>query len=126
VADGRPHYHDPDCAVLASSGPPEPVPFAQAVADGFTPCPGCQATDATPPQPERPPQPEQQPEPGPEAAAQPPQPASPLAEVWVVAGRPRYHLADCMIIGEQGAVVRTLSDARSEGFKPCSLCDPPA
>lgn len=105
VIDGWPHYHARECAVLASSGQPEPVPFAQAVADGFTPCPACRAAA----------------EPGPE----PVPPASPLAEVWVVPGRPRYHQAGCMIIGEQGAVARTLSDARSEGFKPCSLCDPP-
>lgn len=105
VTDGWPHYHDSGCAALASSGRPEAVPLAQAQADGFTPCPACRATVVAEPE---------------------PAPASPLTEVWVVPGRPRYHLAGCMIIGEQGATARSLADARNEGFKPCSLCDPPA
>jgi hypothetical protein len=110
VVDGWPHYHDRECAVLATSGPSEPVPFAQAVADGFTPCPACGRPESAPAPPE------------PDATTVP---ADPLAEVWVVPGRPRYHLAGCMIIGEQGAVARSLAGAREEGFRPCSLCDPP-
>ncbi len=41
VVDGRPRYHRPGCASVAGE-PAAPIPYSQAVADGFTPCPRCQ------------------------------------------------------------------------------------
>jgi hypothetical protein len=69
-----------------------------------------------------------EPEPG---AAEEPAGAEPApaasggpGDVWVVPGRPRFHLQDCMIIGDQGAIAVPLAQAVDDGFKPCSLCEP--
>jgi hypothetical protein len=47
-------------------------------------------------------------------------------EVWVIDGRPRYHLADCAIIKGQEAEPIPYSQATEDGFMPCSLCEPNA
>ncbi len=67
-----------------------------------------------------------EPEPDVAEPAEPEQPATApsLGEVWVVPGRPRYHLQGCMIIGDQEAVALPLEQAVDDGFKPCSLCEP--
>ena len=44
VVDGFPHYHRADCGEL-SGLPAEAIPHAQAVEDGFAPCPVCQLSD---------------------------------------------------------------------------------
>lgn len=47
-------------------------------------------------------------------------------DVWVVDGRPRYHLSDCLIIKGQGAEPIPYPQATEDGFMPCSLCEPNA
>jgi hypothetical protein len=56
----------------------------------------------------------------PAAAAQ----SAARGDVWVVPGRPRFHVQGCMIIGDQDAVAVPLEQALDDGFKPCSLCEP--
>ena len=60
--------------------------------DGFSPCPDCRPDAAAPAD-------TATPAPAPEARG--PEPAKAAGTVWVVDGRPRYHLADCMIIKDQ-------------------------
>jgi hypothetical protein len=48
------------------------------------------------------------------------------AEVVVVDGRPRYHLADCPHLAGRETVPLPVSEARESGFTPCSLCKPDA
>ncbi|PZS19479.1 MAG: hypothetical protein DLM57_04055 [Pseudonocardiales bacterium] len=47
-------------------------------------------------------------------------------EVWVIDGRPRYHLGDCAIIKGQDAEAIPFEQATEDGFMPCSLCEPQA
>jgi hypothetical protein len=47
-------------------------------------------------------------------------------EVWVIDGRPRYHLGDCAIIKGQDAEPIPYEQATEDGFMPCSLCEPHA
>jgi hypothetical protein len=58
------------------------------------------------------------PEPAPHASA------APDGEVWVIDGRPRYHLADCAIIQGQDAEPIPFEQATEDGFMACSLCEP--
>lgn len=44
--------------------------------------------------------------------------------VWVVDGRPRYHLADCRSLEGRTPEGVPLAQAVEDGFTPCSLCDP--
>ena len=44
--------------------------------------------------------------------------------VWVIDGRPRYHLASCLIIKEQQTLAIPRSQALEDGFLPCALCEP--
>jgi hypothetical protein len=46
--------------------------------------------------------------------------------VWVIDGRPRYHLATCAIIQGQDAEPIPFEQATEDGFMPCSLCEPNA
>jgi outer membrane biosynthesis protein TonB len=84
-----------------------------------------------PAQPEPAPPEPAQPEPAQPEPAQPepaqPEPAQPepvAGEVWVIDGRPRYHLADCAIIAGQNAEPIPFEQADEDGFMPCSLCEP--
>jgi hypothetical protein len=45
-------------------------------------------------------------------------------QVWVIDGRPRYHLGDCAIIKGQDAEAIPYEQATEDGFMPCSLCEP--
>ena len=47
-------------------------------------------------------------------------------DVWVIDGRPRYHLGDCAIIKGQDAEAISFEQATEDGFMPCSLCEPHA
>lgn len=47
-------------------------------------------------------------------------------DVWVVDGRPRYHLSGCATIAGQQAEQIPLAQAEQDGFIPCSLCAPSA
>lgn len=55
-----------------------------------------------------------------------PAPEAADLEVWVIDGRPRYHLANCAIIKGQDAEPIPFSQATEDGFMPCSLCEPNA
>ncbi|HEY3715402.1 MAG TPA: hypothetical protein VGL39_12810 [Jatrophihabitantaceae bacterium] len=121
VVDGRPDYHVQDCRSLKiaagqSAGEADEIPRAQAVEDGFSPCPDCRPDGSAPAD-------------TPTRAAQAAQAAEPAAadasgSVWVVDGRPRYHLADCMIIKDQEAEEISLEQAAEDGFMACSMCEP--
>ena len=52
--------------------------------------------------------------------------ASDADEVWVIDGRPRFHLGDCAIIKGQDAEPIPYDQATEDGFMPCSLCEPHA
>jgi hypothetical protein len=60
------------------------------------------------------------------AAPEPASAASAAAdgEVWVIDGRPRYHLVDCAIIQGQDAEPIPFEQATEDGFMACSLCEP--
>jgi hypothetical protein len=45
-------------------------------------------------------------------------------DVWVIDGRPRYHLLQCVIIQGQDAEPIPFDQAIEDGFMPCSLCEP--
>ena len=45
-------------------------------------------------------------------------------DVWVIDGRPRYHLEGCAIIKGQDAEPIPWEQATEDGFMPCSLCEP--
>jgi len=117
VIDGRPRYHLRHCPVV-SGDDAEQIPYAQALADGFVACPSCLpqlAGGAADPAGE------------PVGETSPAAPADPTGEqVWVVDGRPRYHVADCMIIEGQPVQAIPLTQATEDGFMPCSLCEPAA
>ena len=99
VADGFPDYHLPGCRVLADL-PGEPIPFEQAIEDGFTPCAACRPTA-----------------PGGRAGAS-------AADVWVVDGRPAYHRRDCADIVGVGPEAIPHRQAVEDGFVPCPHCTP--
>lgn len=105
VVDGQARYHAAGCSELDASA--MAVPRAQAVADGFSPCPICQAEEATP-----------------GSGAPVAESAGPLSEVWVVDGRPRYHRAGCVILEDQPVELVPRAQAVEDGFQPCSMCNP--
>jgi hypothetical protein len=121
VVDGRPDYHVEDCrslkiAASQQKAEGEQIPRAQAVEDGFSPCPDCRpdgaaSADAIADAPA---------DDAPEAPAEPTAPDT----VWVVDGRPRYHLAGCLIIKDQDAEEIPLEQANEDGFMACSMCTP--
>jgi hypothetical protein len=152
VIDGRPDYHRKDCSRV-SRGAAEEIPRAQAVQDGFSACDQCNPDTVETDEPatdksasdeaatDKPATDEPDAAPAAEPAAvaldkaQPaatePEAAAPSAEpdaepsrVWVVDGRPRYHLQACMIIKDQDAEPIPLSQATEDGFMPCSMCEP--
>lgn len=45
-------------------------------------------------------------------------------DVYVVDGRPRYHLQDCPHLADREVVPLPVAEAREAGFTPCSLCKP--
>jgi hypothetical protein len=45
-------------------------------------------------------------------------------DVFVVDGRPRYHLVDCPHLAGREQIPLPVSEAREAGFTPCSLCKP--
>ena len=94
---------------------PRTIPLAQAIEDGFAPCSDLQArTDV--------------PQAGSAGASGPGQPASahdgaPL-QVWVIDGRPDYHLAGCSQLADGDGEVVPRAQAVEDGFQPCSACRP--
>ena len=51
-------------------------------------------------------------------------PDADAGDVWVIDGRPRYHLGTCPIIQGQDAEPIPFDQAVEDGFMPCSLCEP--
>src|SRR4051812_8512692 len=94
VVDGRPQFHRQPCALLTGL-PSEPVPYAQAVEDGFVECDTC----------------------GPVLAPQD-------TQVWVVDGRPEYHRAGCTRVSGAEAEAIPSAQAVADGFIPCASCRP--
>jgi hypothetical protein len=45
-------------------------------------------------------------------------------DVYVVDGRPRYHLQDCPHLADREVIPLPVPEAREAGFTPCSLCRP--
>jgi hypothetical protein len=45
-------------------------------------------------------------------------------DVFVVDGRPRYHLEDCPHLADREVIPLPVPEAREAGFTPCSLCKP--
>ncbi len=114
VVDGRPDYHLDNCEQLAGLDA-ETIPRGQAVGDGFRPCATCRPDDPR----------------GPGTAAAPaaeaparPGVADPASTVWVIDGRPRYHVEDCLIIKDQDAAPTSIAQASEDGLMPCSMCEP--
>jgi hypothetical protein len=65
-----------------------------------------------------------EPESAPASAAAPEPIVADEGDVWVIDGRPRYHLATCAIIQGQDAEPIPFEQATEDGFMPCSLCEP--
>jgi hypothetical protein len=108
VVDGLPEYHVFGCATLAAAA--EPIPYDQAISDGFMPCTSC----------------------NPDASVfqtPPPDAQTPAAltvdEVWVMDGEPDYHLLICSMLDDRAEAV-PYPQAVEDGFAPCELCDPDA
>jgi hypothetical protein len=113
VVDGRPDYHADGCRTLKTAAAQgeteaEQIPRAQALEDGFTQCPDCRPDGAA------------------EITSGPATGGAHRAEgtVWVVDGRPRYHLQDCLTIKGQQAEAIPREQASEDGFMPCSMCEP--
>lgn len=47
---------------------------------------------------------------------------APTSIVHVVPGRKRFHLKNCRLVTEHSTEELTLTEAREEGFTPCSVC----
>lgn len=47
-------------------------------------------------------------------------------EIFVVDGRPRYHLFSCEFLDGREAIPLLVGEAREDGFTPCALCTPDA
>ncbi|UQX87181.1 hypothetical protein M6D93_12820 [Jatrophihabitans telluris] len=72
----------------------------------------------------------------PAAAAEAPEPEPAMADteaplrrhgddlVWVLDGRPRYHVRSCGFLNGRPVESIPLSQAVEDGFTPCALCDP--
>jgi hypothetical protein len=46
-------------------------------------------------------------------------------DVWVVDGRPRYHRPDCAFISDKPTVAIPITQAVTDGFTACTICQPP-
>jgi hypothetical protein len=118
VVDGRPDYHADGCRTLRTAAAQseteaEQIPRAQALEDGFTPCPDCRPDGAAPASTTPI-----------DSTASDASEAAPAGTVWVVDGRPRYHLQDCLTIKGQQAEAIPVEQAAEDGFMPCSMCEP--
>ncbi|WP_033346099.1 hypothetical protein [Catenuloplanes japonicus] len=80
--------------------------------------------DPVPPQREPVEDPEDEPEPQPVTAAETARVARMTADVYVVDGRPRYHLAGCVHLMDKEAEPLPVNEASELGFTPCGLCEP--
>ena len=103
VVDTLPLFHREDCAAIQNLDS-EAISYAQAVGDGFTECTVCKPSPS----------------------------ASQVEQVWVVDGRPDYHLEDCRSLkvaaSQQGNEPDQIPRAQAveDGFSPCPDCRPDA
>lgn len=100
-------YRDEDFPGYGASEPEQPV-----------------RRDPVPPQREPVEDPEDEPEPQPVSAAETARVARMTADVYVVDGRPRYHLAGCVHLMDKEAEPLPVNEASDLGFTPCGLCEP--
>jgi hypothetical protein len=139
VVDGFPDYHRSECVELIGL-PTEPVPFDQAVEDGFAPCGTCRpgesaGSESAEPEGAEPegaeptraePTRAEPTRAGLESAGAAPTlstaPTEASSAVYFVPGRPRYHARDCLIIKGQNVQAVPAEQAARDGFLPCSLC----
>ena len=125
VADGYPEYHVDGCSELAGLES-EPVPYEQAVEDGFQPCVVCNpdrfyadgGTGA--------PSGEAAGSAAPAEAAQAEPAAGESRDVWVVDGFPDYHREDCPTLVGLDSEPVPHDQAVEDGFTECSTCRPEA
>src|SRR5206468_2568622 len=108
VIDGRPDFHRRECARLRE-GEPEEIPRGQAKEDGFQPCSECDpeavpAADSSAPPVEAAP------------AAAPAATGDPQRLVWVVDGRPDYHLQSCSRLDGTEPEQIPWAQANADGF----------
>jgi hypothetical protein len=94
VVDGQPQFHSETCGQVEGLDA-EPIPFAQAVEDGFVECAFCH-----------------------------PVVAARVAQVWVVDGSPEYHVEDCSHLADVSAESIPRAQAVEDGFTPCPDCRP--
>lgn len=80
--------------------------------------------ETVPPQREPVEDPEDEPEPQPVSATETARVARMTADVYVVDGRPRYHLAGCVHLMDKEAEPIPVNEASELGFTPCGLCEP--
>ncbi len=59
-----------------------------------------------------------------EAHTDPPLRSRGFEPVWVIDGRPRYHLPSCGFLLDRRPEPVPLRQAVEDGFSPCALCDP--
>ena len=125
VVDGKPEYHESGCSRLAGESTVS-IPLSQALADGFTACSTCSP-------PTGPAAPEASTAESAEPAAQNGAPARQAdgdsapagpSQVWVVDGRPEFHVRACRTIQDVEVVEVPLHQALDDGFTECSVCRP--
>lgn len=80
--------------------------------------------DPVPPQREPVEDPDDEPERQFVSAAEAARVARMTADVYVVDGRPRYHLAGCVHLMDKEAEPLPVNEAAELGFTPCGLCEP--
>lgn len=101
VVDTMPQFHAEDCAAIQNLES-EAIPLAQAIEDGFTECTVCKPSPS----------------------------ANQSQQVWVVDGRPDYHVQDCRSLknaaAQQSAEPEQIprSQAVDDGFAACPDCRP--
>ena len=120
VVDGRPEYHQAGCARLGPAA--ERIPRTQAIEDGFVACAVCRPATLVPAAPLVADAPT-----GVVRVADAPTEVLPVVaadDVWVVDGRPNYHLAGCTLLAGATAEPIPRSQALEDGFIGCGVCDP--
>ncbi|MDR7278153.1 hypothetical protein [Catenuloplanes atrovinosus] len=86
--------------------------------------PAADYREPVPPQREPVEDPEDEPEPQLVTAAETARVARMTSDVYVVDGRPRYHLAGCVHLMDKEAEPLPVNEAVELGFTPCGLCEP--
>jgi hypothetical protein len=124
VINNRPNYHLRTCKRLEGNGK-HPMTLADAVANGYQPCKECRPPVLG----------------GASAGGQPaaavnavpnlkgggslPAPGSGEQTVYVINGRPNYHMRTCPRLEGKGKHPMSLTDAIANGYQPCKVCRPP-